>query len=43
LTAKLFGNDRFKPGDVIEFSSTFFAHCRAYRVEWRGRFTLCGT
>jgi hypothetical protein len=43
LPAKLFGKDRFKPGDVIEFDSTFFTHCRAYRVEWRGRFTLRGT
>src|SRR5206468_5435068 len=42
LPAKLFGKDRFKTGDVIEFSSTFFTHCRAYRVEWKGRFTLHG-
>jgi hypothetical protein len=40
LPAKLFGKDRFKTGDAIEFASTFFTHCRAYRVEWNGRFIL---
>jgi hypothetical protein len=40
LPAKLFGKDRFKTGDAIEFASTFFTHCRAYRVEWKGKFTL---
>ncbi len=40
LPAKLFGRDRFKAGDTIEFDSTFFSHCRADRVEWKGRFTL---
>jgi hypothetical protein len=40
LPAKLFGKDRFKTGDVIEFASTFRTHCRAYRVDWKGRFTL---
>jgi hypothetical protein len=42
LPAKLFGKDRLKTGDVIEFASTLFTHCRAYRVEWKGRFTLRG-
>ncbi len=42
LPAKLFGQERFKPGDAIEFASTFFTHCRAYDVEWKGRFTLRG-
>ena len=42
LPAKLFGKNRFKPGDAVEFASTFFTHCRAYRVEWKGRFTLRG-
>jgi hypothetical protein len=42
LPAKLFGKDRFKPGETIEFASTFFTHCRAYRVEWKGRFPLRG-
>ena len=40
LPAKLFGKERFKSGDSIEFASTFFTHCRGYRVEWKGRFTL---
>jgi len=40
LPAKLFRKDRFKAGDVIEFASTFFTHCRAYQVEWKGKFTL---
>jgi len=40
LPAKLFGKDRFKTGDVIEFASTFHTHCRAYHVDWKGRFTL---
>jgi hypothetical protein len=40
LPAKLFGKDRFKPGETIEFASTLFTHCRGYRVEWKGNFTL---
>ena len=40
LPAKLFGKTRFKSGDSIEFASTFFTHCRAYRVEWKGRLPL---
>jgi len=40
LPAKLFGKDRFKTGDAIELASTFHTHCRAYRVDWKGRFTL---
>lgn len=40
LPAKLFGKTQFKPGDTIEFDSTFFTHCRADRVEWQGKFTL---
>jgi hypothetical protein len=42
LPAQLFGKNRFKAGDTIELASTFFTHCRAYRVEWDGRFTLRG-
>jgi hypothetical protein len=42
IPAKLFGKDRFKTGDAIAFASTFHTHCRAYRVEWKGRFTLRG-
>jgi hypothetical protein len=40
LPAKLFGRTQFKPGDTIEFDSTFFTHCRADRVEWKGNFSL---
>ena len=40
LPAKLFGLERFKSGDAIDFASTFFTHCRAYRVDWKGRFNL---
>jgi len=40
LPAKLFGKARFKPGDKVEFDSTYFTHCRADRVEWKGKFTL---
>ena len=40
LPAKRFGKTKFKPGDTIEFDSTFFTQARADRVEWKGRFTL---
>jgi hypothetical protein len=40
LPPKLFGKAQFKEGDCIEISSTFFTHCRADRVEWKGKFTL---
>lgn len=40
LPAKLFGKMRFTQGDTIEFTSTFFTHCRAERVEWKGKFKL---
>jgi hypothetical protein len=40
LPARLFGKARFKRGDTIEFNSTFFTHCHADRVEWKGKFTL---
>ena len=40
LPAKLFGKTEFKPGDTIEFDSTFFTQARADRVEWNGQFTL---
>ena len=40
LPARLFGKERFKSGDVIDFASTFFTHCRAYRVDWKGKFNL---
>jgi hypothetical protein len=40
LPAKLFGKQRFKAGDTIEFDSKFFTHCRADRVEWKGKYIL---
>jgi hypothetical protein len=40
LPARLFGKTKFKPGDTIEFNSTFFTQARADRVEWNGKFTL---
>ncbi len=40
LPAKLFGKTEFKPGDTIEFDSTYFTQARADRVEWKGKFTL---
>ncbi len=40
LPAKLFGRERFKSGDTISLASTFYSHCRADRVEWRGSFIL---
>jgi len=40
LPAHLFGKERFKAGDSVEFGSTFFTHCRADCVEWKGRFIL---
>ncbi|MGH7950555.1 MAG: GDSL-type esterase/lipase family protein [Limisphaerales bacterium] len=40
LPAKLFGKTEFKPGDTIEFDSTFFSQCRADIVKWKGKFTL---
>ena len=42
LPAKLFGKERFRSGDAIEFSSTFLTHCRAYCVEWNGPWVLAG-
>ncbi len=42
LPAKLFGCARFQSGDTIEFASTFYTHCRAYRIEWKGKFRLRG-
>ena len=40
LPARLFGRTRFKSGESVEFASTFFTHCRGYKVEWKGRFPL---
>ena len=40
LPAKLFGKARFQSGESIEFGSTFFTHCQADCVRWKGKFTL---
>ena len=40
LPAKLLGKDRFKAGDTIELDCTLLTHCRAYRYDWKGKFTL---
>jgi hypothetical protein len=40
LPAELFGKERFKAGDLLEFTSKFSGHCRAYSVAWKGQFTL---
>jgi hypothetical protein len=40
LTAAQLGRGRFSPGDWIDFTSTFWAHCRSYRVDWQGNMTL---
>lgn len=40
FSAKYFGKARLKAGDRIEFASTFFTHCRAYKMDWKGEFTL---
>src|SRR6185437_856515 len=40
IPAKLFGKSKFKPGDTIEFNSTYFTHARADSVQWKGKFTL---
>jgi len=42
LPAKLFGKERFRAGDTVVFSSIFSTHGAAYRVEWKGNFTLSG-
>jgi hypothetical protein len=40
VPAKLLGRDRWRAGDTIELAATYFTHCRADRMEWKGRFTL---
>lgn len=40
LPASLFGRPTLRPGDRVEFASTFHTQGRAYRTDWRGRFTL---
>ena len=40
LPARLFGRSRLRAGDTVEFVATLTSHAQAYRVEWRGIFTL---
>ena len=40
IPASLFGRATFHERDLVEFHSTFLTHARAYRTDWRGRFTL---
>jgi hypothetical protein len=40
IPAQLLGKERFKQGDTVELASTFFTHCRAYGVEWKGKLIL---
>ena len=40
LPATLFGKTGFKPGDTIQFDSTYFTQARADCVEWKGKFDL---
>jgi len=40
LPARLFGRPRLRSGDTVEFAASFASHAQAYRVEWRGTFTL---
>jgi hypothetical protein len=42
LPAQLFGKEKFRQGDTINFVSTFFTHCHAYRVEWNASLQLRG-
>ncbi len=40
LPAELLGQNRFKAGDTIELECMLLTHCRAYRYDWKGKFTL---
>jgi hypothetical protein len=40
IPATLLGRDRFRTGDRIALDTTLLTHCRAYRMGWRGSFTL---
>lgn len=42
LPARLFGQDHFRRGDMVELSSAFSTHGQAYRTEWKGRLRLAG-
>jgi hypothetical protein len=40
LPAKFFGKETLRVGDVIEIESSLVSHGRAYRVDWKGKFSL---
>ena len=40
LPVRLFGRDKFRLGDQIEFATAFSTHCQAYVTAWRGKFIL---
>ena len=40
LPARLFGRERFRAGDTVEFKSVLDSYCRVYRTEWSGKFRL---
>ena len=40
VPAELLGKDEFKAGDTVELDCTLLTHCQAYRMEWKGTFTL---
>ncbi|HVV73944.1 MAG TPA: hypothetical protein VHI52_20995, partial [Verrucomicrobiae bacterium] len=40
LPARLFGKNRFRPGDVVAFRSVLNSYGRLYRAEWSGHLKL---
>jgi hypothetical protein len=42
IPVELFDRHGFRKGDTVAIQSTLVTHCRAYRVEWQGRFSLLG-
>jgi len=40
LPAQLLGRTGFHAGDTLELDCTLLTHCRAYRYDWKGKFTL---
>ena len=40
LPASWFGQKAFRPGDRVEFTSTFYTHGRCYQMDWKGSFVL---
>jgi hypothetical protein len=40
VPAGLLGQARLRAGDTLELESTLLTHCGAYRIDWKGRFTL---